>query len=499
LNKFETPLAAIWWLSFWTAGGLCVGSFLNAIIYRIPRQKSLRDPIWSACPHCHYHLAWYDNIPILSFIRLGGRCRKCGVPIATRYMVVEAVMALIVLMLLDAFFIGRVRAGLASDQFGLTDQLSYDWPIFLAHIILFACLLAMSAIDLEHYWVDIRFTNFVTIAGFVLHTIWTPRHSMKWIRPWDTTAVASMAAVLGLAIVWIIRMSQASMHPAPEVAGVEEAVVEVPHVRKRPPPSLASPSRLAGWTTAFFVVILFVVLGLVEVRGIPSRHIGRALLPLGLLFAVTVSENLVPRASDREIVDAIHEERHSARAMVLKELLLLLPAIILGAGACWVMLYHRDVASRVGDVLHTELHSGGLLLFRTWSPLLGFATAASGYIIGGAIGWAIRIVFTLLFGKEAFGLGDIHLMAAAGCVAGWPIVAIGFFLTCGLALFAWLLSLPFKRTRAMPLGPWLSLGFLIVVVFYDPILRQPVVARSVNAAGYLMGIPRANLLREESP
>jgi hypothetical protein len=241
------------------------------------------------------------------------------------------------------------------------------------------------------------------------------------------------------------------------------------------------------------------VLALVEARGIPSRHFGRALLPIAFLFILTVSENLVPRASDHEIVDAIDEERHSARAMVLRELGLLLPAIVLGSLACWLMLRDGGLAAKVSTVLHEEWHPGGLLLFRNWSPLYGFATAASGYIIGGAMGWAIRIVFTLLFGKEAFGLGDIHLMAAAGCVAGWPIVVIGFFLTCGLALFAWLLSLPFKRTRAMPLGPWLSLGFLIVVIFYNPILRIPTVSKTIAAARYLTGVDRSGLNREESP
>ena len=146
-------MATIWWLLFWTAAGLCVGSFLNVVTYRIPRNQSLRAPLWSACPHCRKRIRWYDNVPVISFILLGGRCRDCGVPIATRYLVIEVAMALITLMLLDAFFVGQVREGLSGSRFGLTDRLSYDWPIYLAHVILFACLLAMSTIDLEHYWV----------------------------------------------------------------------------------------------------------------------------------------------------------------------------------------------------------------------------------------------------------------------------------------------------------------------------------------------------------
>ena len=106
-------------------------------------------------------------------------------------------------------------------------------------------------------------------------------------------------------------------------------------------------------------------------------------------------------------------------------------------------------------------------------------------LIAGAIGWTVRIVFTLVMGKEAFGTGDIHLMAATGCVAGWPVVLLGFFLTCGLALFGWVLSLPFKRTRAIPLGPWLSLSFLTVVLFYDSLIELPFVARTIAAASML--------------
>jgi len=167
----ELYLSTSWWLLFWTAVGLCAGSFLNAVVYRLPRNKSLTEPLWSACPFCRKRIAWYDNLPIFSFLNLRGRCRHCDVPIPTHYLVIEVLMGLVVLLLLDAFFISDgVRAGLAKTQFGLTDQLAYDWPILVAHIILFACLMALSAIDLEHYWVDIRFTNFVTLAGFVLHT-----------------------------------------------------------------------------------------------------------------------------------------------------------------------------------------------------------------------------------------------------------------------------------------------------------------------------------------
>lgn len=68
--------------------GLCVGSFLNVVIYRLPREMSLAFP-GSHCTTCDYVLKWYDNIPVLSYLVLGGKCRKCRENISIRYTLVE--------------------------------------------------------------------------------------------------------------------------------------------------------------------------------------------------------------------------------------------------------------------------------------------------------------------------------------------------------------------------------------------------------------------------
>jgi leader peptidase (prepilin peptidase) / N-methyltransferase len=72
--------------------GLLIGSFLNVVIARVPQRRSLVRP-GSACPGCGTAIAWYDNIPILSFVVLRGRCRACSVPIPWRYPIVEALTA----------------------------------------------------------------------------------------------------------------------------------------------------------------------------------------------------------------------------------------------------------------------------------------------------------------------------------------------------------------------------------------------------------------------
>src|ERR1700722_1881114 len=72
--------------------GSCVGSFLNVVIWRLPRDESLVFP-GSHCPSCNTPLQWYDNIPILGWIALRGRCRYCNVLISIRYPIVEALTA----------------------------------------------------------------------------------------------------------------------------------------------------------------------------------------------------------------------------------------------------------------------------------------------------------------------------------------------------------------------------------------------------------------------
>jgi leader peptidase (prepilin peptidase)/N-methyltransferase len=73
--------------------GLALGSFLNVCIYRLPRGMSVLNPRWSACPNCKQPIAFYDNVPVLSWLLLRGRCRKCKAPISPRYLLIEVLTA----------------------------------------------------------------------------------------------------------------------------------------------------------------------------------------------------------------------------------------------------------------------------------------------------------------------------------------------------------------------------------------------------------------------
>jgi len=109
--------------------GLVVGSFDNVAIYRIPEGKSLVAPR-SFCPKCGKPIAWYDNIPLLSFIILRGRCRTCGEPISARYPLVELVSGLLFLAV-----------------FAKAD---FNWSaVLLPYLLMVTVLIIVSGIDLQ--------------------------------------------------------------------------------------------------------------------------------------------------------------------------------------------------------------------------------------------------------------------------------------------------------------------------------------------------------------
>ena len=84
------------WFSFVFAVGCCIGSFLNVVIYRLPREKSLVHP-GSACPSCSTPIHFYNNIPLVSWLLLGAKCPNCKASISARYFVIELLTGLLYL------------------------------------------------------------------------------------------------------------------------------------------------------------------------------------------------------------------------------------------------------------------------------------------------------------------------------------------------------------------------------------------------------------------
>ena len=134
----EAALAALF--------GLLIGSFLNVCIFRLPRDLSVVRPR-SYCPECEKTLAWFDNIPLLSFLLLKGRCRHCGKPIPARYPIVEALTAALFFA-----FVAKLGISLAAFKFCLFSAL----------------LVGMVFADLEERILPDEFTLGGLVAGLAL-------------------------------------------------------------------------------------------------------------------------------------------------------------------------------------------------------------------------------------------------------------------------------------------------------------------------------------------
>lgn len=455
-------VGTIWWLFFFTALGLCVGSFLNVVIYRLPLGIALTRPVWSFCPHCGQPIRWIDNLPVISYLRLRGRCWSCWEPISPRYGLIELTTAITVILLFDSFFITQSRDGLVAAN-DVTWRLSEDWPIFIAHVILFSSLLAMSVIDMQFYWVDIRFTHLAAAAGIASACLWTPYHSRHWLMPHDGTLVATVSMFAVFAIIWIAL--QLRSREAPRVDQPADQTVEpLPDVViEHPQPSIAP-------LLPPLALLMFLLVACAAGAGENlAAFTARAIACLVFFFLLIIYGGSHRRDADTEIIEAIEEEAPHARGMALRETAVLVPALVVGMGVLFLVLREPSAMAIARRIIHWQPLRG------EWQPVWGLARGINGYVIAAGIGWTIRIIATLGFGKEAFATGDIHMMAAAGAVLGWQVVLVGFVLACFLAVAGWLLLLPFKRSRAIPLGPWLWIGFLSATLFYKPLAGTQVV------------------------
>ena len=126
--------------------GLAVGSFLNVVIYRLPRKESLSKPR-SRCPGCGAQISARDNIPVLSWLMLRGRCRHCGEPISARYPLVEALTAALCVAVV------------------LAEGADSDVWLGLAFVLL---LVPITFIDLDHKIIPNVLTGLGAVVALVL-------------------------------------------------------------------------------------------------------------------------------------------------------------------------------------------------------------------------------------------------------------------------------------------------------------------------------------------
>jgi len=170
--------AAVTFVSF--TFGTIVGSFLNVCIFRVPEGESVVFP-GSHCRACRKAIAWYDNVPVLSWLVLGGRCRHCRARISAQYWVVE--------LLTGGLFAACYRV------FGLT-------PEGFIYLGLALALVVESFIDLRHQIIPDGITLPGIAVGLAVSALWPPLHGRE---NWTGALAASFIGVLaGGGLLWII-------------------------------------------------------------------------------------------------------------------------------------------------------------------------------------------------------------------------------------------------------------------------------------------------------
>jgi leader peptidase (prepilin peptidase)/N-methyltransferase len=165
--------------------GAIVGSFLNVCIARMPLEKAILWP-GSRCGSCFQDIRWYDNLPLVSYLRLGGKCRTCGAKFSSRYFWIEFLTAAGFALLFYAEVIGNVRSLLIpaypAYPHGLAGDLIIMW---LFHCCFFSCLLAATFTDIDCQEIPLRITIAGTVLAIVAGTL------CPWPWPNDPLMVSS--------------------------------------------------------------------------------------------------------------------------------------------------------------------------------------------------------------------------------------------------------------------------------------------------------------------
>ena len=163
-------------LTVWVfATGAVVGSFLNVVIARVPKHQSIVSPS-SRCPRCGKPIAWYDNIPLLSWILLRARCRSCGQPISLRYPLVELLTGVLAVAVLR--------------------HVGPNWTA-LGYFAFAATLVALSYIDLDSWLLPHQITWPLLVVG-LLSPIWNKRLS------WADAVIGAAAGFAGFAAIALL-------------------------------------------------------------------------------------------------------------------------------------------------------------------------------------------------------------------------------------------------------------------------------------------------------
>lgn len=159
--------------------GIVIGSFLNVVIYRVPKGENI-VVVNSHCMNCGYRLNWYDMVPIFSWLALRGKCRVCREKISVQYPLIEALNGVLYLVVFHRF-------GISIES--------------LLYCLLFSALLALSVIDFRTFEIPVGFNYFILALGLI-------RVATDW-RNWATYVIGFLAVSTCLYLLYIVSGGRA--------------------------------------------------------------------------------------------------------------------------------------------------------------------------------------------------------------------------------------------------------------------------------------------------
>lgn len=402
---------AAWVFAF----GACVGSLINVLVYRLPLGLDVVSPS-SRCPSCETRLTWRENIPVLGWLWLRGRCRFCRSRISAEYPIVEAFTGLLwVAVYVVAYAeggeflgipVGALRPEWAANGFRET------WPVFILTVVLFSSLVAVTLIDARTFHIPLSLLIVPTAVAVAAHGGWG-----AWVQT---------------------QFAGGEWHR--HAKGWEWAIAT-------PGPS--------GWSWVGAAAGACVGLA-----------VSNALLHFGIIKRSFADYDEWARSHAGANDPDGHAASDSpelwiqyphARREMIREVLFLGPAIGLG-------LLGSSIALRLAGPWTTDAYGemAPAVAVPLWvSALTG---CLMGYLLGGGVVWAMRILGSLAFGKEALGLGDVHLMAAVGACLGWVDATLAFFGAAFVGVLWAVLGRVFSGgfQRHMPFGPYLAISTVLV-------------------------------------
>jgi len=197
------PIPAEFWLISIGLFGAIIGSYINMASYRLPRNISTITRTRSFCPSCEHPLFWYDNVPILSYVTLFGRCRYCRKSIGPRYLLVEVLVAALFVAAGYQFFVLNAPLVWANPFSGLMPSILLPIQLFLI-----ADLVLLSVVDLETWLIPIETTLWWIPVALVIAVVFPELHgsATTWTASLRINSIIDSFSglVVGAGLPWAI-------------------------------------------------------------------------------------------------------------------------------------------------------------------------------------------------------------------------------------------------------------------------------------------------------